>query len=57
MGGPANTVRSKTGSIYADVALFCLSSNSYVSAQLDRLGAVALYENVITQLDSGKMLL
>jgi hypothetical protein len=47
-------VRSEMGSIYADVALYCLRSNSYVSGELDCVGAVAFYKNVIAQLERGK---
>jgi hypothetical protein len=49
------TVRSTMGSIYADVALYCLGSNSYVPGELDRVGAVAFYKNVIAQLERGKI--
>lgn len=49
------TVRSTMGSIYADVALYCLRSNSYVPGELDRVGAVAFYKNVIAQLERGKI--
>lgn len=48
-------VRSKMGSIYADVALYCLRSNSYIPGELERVGAVAFYKNVIAQLERGKI--
>lgn len=43
------------GSIYADVALYYLRSNSYIPSELDRVGAVAFYKNIIAQLKRGKI--
>jgi hypothetical protein len=43
---------STMGSIYADVALYCLGSNGYAPGKLDRVRA---YKSVIAQLERGKI--